>query len=329
VITDYASIEYLLTKQNHLLDRSANIRTLFGGILPTAQISLSTNDMWKHHRRIIGPAMTSKYLSLTTPRANESIKTLIDYWKIKQASCGGRTFKADVDLESATMDAICSMAFGSNWGILKSFKSQVENQSVVETGELGEALYPVTKPDMLVSTLYLFDNLPLQSPFPLISRFITSRTSKWRYHYKQLSDYLDDKLKEARAKAKDLGMETAMELADNTLDLMVAREMKGEDWMPDQEMKDEVYQYLLAGTETSGTTLSWWIKYMTNHPEIQIKLRKHILEKVPELSDRQPTFEDLNAVTTPYLEAVVHEALRLSRTASGYGRDGRSQSWQG
>lgn len=95
---------------------------------------------------------------------------------------------------------------------------------------------------------------------------------------------------------------------------------------------------LLAGTETSGVALSWasqpryavaagadmekWLKYMTNNPDIQRKLRGHLLDALPELADRAPTFEDLNATTVPYLEAVVHEVLRLSRTAGGYSRDG-------
>lgn len=31
-------------------------------------------------------------------------------------------------------------------------------------------------------------------------------------------------------------------MADNTLDMMVAREFRAEDWMPDNEMIDEVLQ---------------------------------------------------------------------------------------
>jgi hypothetical protein len=65
---------------------------------------------------------------------------------------------------------------------------------------------------------------------------------------------------------------------------------------------------------------------MTNHPEVQHKLRNHLLERLPALQDRPPTYEDLNATTVPYLEAVVHEALRLSRTAGGYTRQGGSLS---
>jgi cytochrome P450 len=65
---------------------------------------------------------------------------------------------------------------------------------------------------------------------------------------------------------------------------------------------------------------------MTVFPDIQRKLRKHILESMPELQDRPPTLEDLTPGKLPYLEAVVQETLRLSRTAGGYSRDGESPS---
>jgi cytochrome P450 len=47
---------------------------------------------------------------------------------------------------------------------------------------------------------------------------------------------------------------------------------------------------------------------------------------MPELQDRPPTLEDLTPGKLPYLEAVVQETLRLSRTAGGYSRDGESPS---
>ena len=77
-------------------------------------------------------------------------------------------------------------------------------------------------------------------------------------------------------------------------------------------------------------TLSWWVKYMTNHPEVQHKLRRHILDSFPEWEEegRTPVFEDLNATKLPYLEAVVYEALRLSRTAGGFTRQGEPSSTQ-
>jgi cytochrome P450 len=61
---------------------------------------------------------------------------------------------------------------------------------------------------------------------------------------------------------------------------------------------------------------------MTISPDVQRKLRAHILEVMPEIQDRPPTFEDLTPGKLPYLEAVVQETLRLSRTAGGYSREG-------
>ena len=61
---------------------------------------------------------------------------------------------------------------------------------------------------------------------------------------------------------------------------------------------------------------------MTVFPEVQRKLRLSVLEALPEIQDRQPTFDDLTAAKLPYLEAVVQETLRLSRTAGGYSREG-------
>lgn len=63
---------------------------------------------------------------------------------------------------------------------------------------------------------------------------------------------------------------------------------------------------------------------MTVYPEVQCKLRKSVLDAIPELQDRPPSFDDLTAAKLPYLEAVVQETLRLSRTAGGYSREGES-----
>lgn len=74
---------------------------MFTGTIPTALISLPTNDTWKRHRRIVGTAMTSKYLSLTTPRANEPIKEVIELWRLKGET--DMEFEAHQDLSNGTM----------------------------------------------------------------------------------------------------------------------------------------------------------------------------------------------------------------------------------
>ncbi|ORY21756.1 cytochrome P450 [Naematelia encephala] len=320
VVTDYQSIDNILTKQTQHCDRDSHTIKAFRTILPRALISLPTNDMWKHHRRIIGTAMTSKYLSLTTPRANESVKELVNLWRRKASVCEGRAWAAEGDMESAALDAICGMAFGHSWGIIPSYSSQLV-EGEYPTGINGEVVFDTVRPELAESTWAIFNSLPTTSSFPYILHKIRTLSPTYRRHARRLDRFLDAKLADSRARAESVGAEVAVDVADNTLDLMTARQLRGDDWMPDDEMKDEVFQYLVAGTETSGCTLAWWLKYMTNHPEVQRKLRKHMLEKLPEMQDRPPKFEDLNATNTPYLEAVVHETLRLSRTAGGYSRE--------
>ena len=55
-----------------------------------------------------------------------------------------------------------------------------------------------------------------------------------------ITEFLMEKLEASRARAKVLGADAA-EMADNTLDMMTAREVRG-DWMKDTEMTDEVFQ---------------------------------------------------------------------------------------
>jgi carbohydrate-selective porin OprB len=43
-------------------------------------------------------------------------------------------------------------------------------------------------------------------------------------------------------RADGLGADNAADLADNTLDMMVGRELKGDDFMSVNEMRDELYQ---------------------------------------------------------------------------------------
>jgi len=42
--------------------------------------------------------------------------------------------------------------------------------------------------------------------------------------------------------ADESGADNAADLADNTLDMMVGRELKGDDFMSVNEMRDELYQ---------------------------------------------------------------------------------------
>ncbi|XP_053132113.1 cytochrome P450 2W1-like isoform X3 [Hemicordylus capensis] len=69
-----------------------------------------------------------------------------------------------------------------------------------------------------------------------------------------------------------------------------------------------VLDLVMAGTETTATTLQWAILLMMKYPEIQQKVQEEIKRVLG--SERPPTFEDKKWM--PFANAVVHEVQRFS-----------------
>jgi len=72
-------------------------------------------------------------------------------------------------------------------------------------------------------------------------------------------------------------------------------------------LHDQLIAVLLAGRDTTASTLSWAIYELARHPEAVKKLREEILNVVG--PDRAPTYEHLKGMK--YLQNVMNETLRL------------------
>jgi len=78
----------------------------FGYTVPKGQISLPEGQMWRSHRRLMGPSMSNQYLRLMTPRISKNIGKLIELWDAKFAllqAQGGAAFEATPDIQLFTM----------------------------------------------------------------------------------------------------------------------------------------------------------------------------------------------------------------------------------
>ncbi|MYW94151.1 cytochrome P450 [Amycolatopsis rubida] len=71
-------------------------------------------------------------------------------------------------------------------------------------------------------------------------------------------------------------------------------------------MRDELITLLLAGHETTASTLGWAFHLVDEHPEVSARLHA---EAVEVLGDRLPGYDDLRRLT--YTTAVVEEVMRL------------------
>jgi cytochrome P450 len=89
------------------------------------------------------------------------------------------------------------------------------------------------------------------------------------------------------------GDPTAADRDDILSMLLQARDEDGEA-MSDEELRDELMTLLVAGHETTATALSWTLERLVREPAVLARLR-----------------EEVDAGKEEYLDAVVHETLRL------------------
>jgi cytochrome P450 len=96
--------------------------------------------------------------------------------------------------------------------------------------------------------------------------------------------------------------------------LLLARDEDGS-MMTDQQLRDEIIAFLLAGHETTALTLSWTWYLLAQHPVAEERLHK---ELDAALGGRLPKAGDLAKL--PYADSVIREALRLYPPAWRIGR---------
>jgi cytochrome P450 len=88
--------------------------------------------------------------------------------------------------------------------------------------------------------------------------------------------------------------------------LLKAHDQDDGTFMTDQQVRDEAMTFLIAGHETTASTLTWAWYLLAHHPEAFARLRG---ESDDVLAGRLPTFADLQHL--PYSQQVLKETLRL------------------
>ena len=133
-----------------------------------------------------------------------------------------------------------------------------------------------------------------------LSRFVPRRA--FNKHMKVINRFIDNyidlalelKPEELESKSKsDTGYTFLHALAGFTRDRNI--------------LHDQLIAILLAGRDTTASTLSWTVYELARHPEAVAKLREEILTVVG--PERAPTYADLKSMK--YLQNVMNETLRL------------------
>ncbi|KIN96258.1 hypothetical protein M404DRAFT_1006875 [Pisolithus tinctorius Marx 270] len=89
--------------------------------------------------------------------------------------------------------------------------------------------------------------------------------------------------------------------------LIKATEAEGGRHVTSEEVLSSMKELLLAGYITTSNSMTWALVELARNPDIQGKLRDELLA-----FGSEPTYDQLqSSLTLPYLDAVVHESLRI------------------
>jgi cytochrome P450 len=103
--------------------------------------------------------------------------------------------------------------------------------------------------------------------------------------------------------------------AKDILSLLLAQQDGTDNPLSDEDIRNEMVTFVLAGHETTATALTWACYLLATHPPVQEQLAK---EARTVLDDREPAMKDIPRLT--YASAVFNETLRLFPPAGIFGR---------
>ncbi|MFE9748948.1 cytochrome P450 [Saccharothrix saharensis] len=231
----------------------------------------SEGELWKAQRKTIQPVFQAKRIAGKADVIAQEAAGLVA--KLR-AHRGGEPIDISEEMTGLTLGVLGRALLDADLGAFESIGHSfeaVQNQAMFEM--------------MSLSTV------PHWVPLPIQRRFHRARADLDRI----VARLADERRANPTPDGDDI-LSRLVEATKNDPDPVAAH----------QRMRDEMVTLLLAGHETTASTLSWTFHLADAHPEVWERMHA---EAVEVLGDRQPTFSDIPRLR--YITQVIQEVMRL------------------
>ncbi|KAJ9604857.1 hypothetical protein H2200_010972 [Cladophialophora chaetospira] len=328
IISDHRESQDILLRRTKEFDRSDFTIGVFTGLSPDMHITFkSTEDRFKLHRNLLKDLMTPAFLNEVASRqiyAND--ESFVKLWDYKTRVAKGHAFRADEDIFNAALDVIFATACGleakdSNTAVhLQQLLSaqQPSQPSLDEPIEFTHYIRPAGFEAM--STVCGSLETSLKAPFPKFAHWALRQMPYMRKAI-AVKEELFTKMIDEAIERVNLGKQTNSSALDDIL-FREAAAAKKEGRAPvfkSRAIYDELFGFIIAGHDTTATTLTWTVKHLAVAQEAQSTLRSHLRSAYPAATaeQRNPTREEIVKTHIPYLDAVIEEMSRTARLFNG------------
>jgi len=280
-------VEQVLGQPDRLVRRTP----AFGELRETIGDGLVTSEgeVWRRQRRLVAPAFTRRRL---VPGYAEAVgreaAAAVERWS--RAAVRGEPVDAHAEMVTVTARVIGWVLFGT---------------------DIGEALPRLVRMGPFVNALLLRRSV---TPHPLPRWVPTATNRRLAAAVAEMREIVDEIIAQ---RSREAGPTAVDRRRANLLDLLLAPAADGSDAAPltHDEVADQVLVFLLAGHETTATTLAFALYELARHPQWQEELRR----EVDEVVGARPV-EGTDVPSLVQVDHVVRETLRLYPAAHTVGR---------
>ncbi|KAF8185162.1 cytochrome P450 [Pholiota molesta] len=291
-------IKAILATQFDEFEKGAEIRYLFEPLLGTG-VFAADGEMWKFHRSMTRPFFSKDRISHfdNFDRHAEDAMHLL-----KQRLREGHPVDFQDLVARFTLDSATEFLFGNDVGSLAGGLPYPHYVSANGASTSDTAEHPASRFVTAFSK----------------AQSITAFRMRFGVHW-PLSEFWEDKLKKPMKIVHDF-IDPIVEQAIKSKRTMEAKgavekdrddETLLENLVNSTEdpitLRDEIMSLLVAGRDTTASTLTFTVYMLAEHPHVLKRLRQEILTKIG--PERRPTFDDFRDMK--YLKAVINETLRL------------------
>lgn len=329
LLADYREAHDILSRRtapahNADFDKSALITDSFSCLGDfTAALQVTTRgERLKSSRALMQDLMAPSFLhGVMGPVVHDKSMELVRLLEEKMRLADGRPFSVKTDLDCAALDVILYFAFAQNFD-QTSLGPQMELLSRLTADDIadGHVDEPVTFPEVpakdFIAAVRLAGGLVEGYIYSVVPRLILwwwRRQSWYKKMFSQKSQVFSDQIRKVLNGPQ--GGEVRSALGHMLMREKREAEKQGRALNVETNiLADELFGEMLAGNHTTGGVLSWLVKYLTNYPHIQAKIRESLHVALPQAvaEHRPPTSEELRRTRLPYLDAFVEETLRLN-----------------
>lgn len=293
------NVKAILATEFPSFEKGSKFREAMNSVLGSGVFN-ADGDMWKFHRSISRPFFNRERVTdfeIFAQHSDAAISLMLS-----RARAGYPVELQDLT-GRFTLDSATDFLFGTCVNSLESelpYPGELANNG----SKIRNDKTPLSNADEFIrafneAQVIISDRVWIGAIWPLFE-FWKDRSVE---PMKVISSFIDPILSQALSKKKErkaLGDGDESEQA-TLLDHLVTQTDDT------KVIKDEIMNIIVAGRDTTSTTLSYLLYFMALHPDVMNRLREEVLHMVG--STEHPTYDNLRDMK--YMRAVINETLRL------------------